>query len=132
MATVQRNERVKDKQTKAELKAEQSERTYFLLIDDADATREARQWVMEQYPDSDARVVAELRLHRLTEGHTVIPIYKNGEIAQGEAVKVSDHWAAGNAASLVVSSFVPAVAKAVLPCTVNYRSDSGTLRVCMA
>lgn len=124
---------MKDKPTRAETKAEHNERTYFLLIDDADATREARQWVMQQYPESEARVVAELRLQRLTERHTVIPIFKNGSIEQGAPVKVSDHWDRGNEDSpVVVSSFVPAVAKSVLPCTVNYRSDSRTLRVCFS
>ena len=110
--------------------AEFDDRTYFLLIDDESATREARQWVMEQYPNSDARVVAELRLQKLTQQHTVIPIFKNNGIEQGPAVKVSDHWAnAEMDGSIVLSSFVPAVAKSVLPCTVNYRSDAGTLRV---
>jgi hypothetical protein len=122
---------VKDKaEQNAKPAVEFNDRTYFLLIDDANATREARQWVMQQYPDSEARVVAELRLHRLTARHTVIPIFKNGSIEQGSPVKVSDHWDQANEENpVVVSSFVPAVAKSVLPCTVNYRSDSGTLRV---
>jgi hypothetical protein len=122
---------VKDKaELNAEPEAEFDDRTYFLLIDDESATREARQWVMEQYPNSDARVVAELRLQKLTERHTVIPIFKNNGIEQGEAVKVSDHWDQAKVdGSIVLSSFVPAVAKSVLPCTVNYRSDAGTLRV---
>jgi hypothetical protein len=122
---------VKDKaEPNAEPEAEFDDRTYFLLIDDESATREARQWVMEQYPNSDARVVAELRLQKLTRRHTVIPIFKNNGIEQGPAVKVSDHWEHAEVdGSIVLSSFVPAVAKSVLPCTVNYRSDSGTLRV---
>jgi hypothetical protein len=122
---------VKDKaELNAEPEAEFDDRTYFLLIDDESATREARQWVMEQYPTSDARVVAELRLQKLTQRHTVIPIFKNNGIEQGPAVKVSDHWEAADVdGSIVLSSFVPAVAKSVLPCTVNYRSDAGTLRV---
>jgi hypothetical protein len=122
---------VKDKaELNAKPEAEFDDRTYFLLIDDESATREARQWVMEQYPNSDARVVAELRLQKLTQRHTVIPIFKNNGIEQGPAVKVSDHWEQAEVnGSIVLSSFVPAVAKSVLPCTVNYRSDAGTLRV---
>src|SRR5262245_53894466 len=55
------------------------ETTYFVLINDEFEQKAAREYLRNKYPNSDARVVQELRLDRLTDKQTVIALYRGNQ-----------------------------------------------------
>jgi hypothetical protein len=56
-----------------------AETTYFVMIDDEYEKKAAKEYLRQMYPNTEARVVHELRLDRLTNKHHVIALFRGNE-----------------------------------------------------
>lgn len=130
--------------------AQMAETTYFVLVNDEYESKAGRAYLKTIYPQSLARVVTELRLDRLTDKHTVIPILRGDdrspavplvrdahgirvpqpapvtelmkEVREGQPVACAKYWqpGTGNEGELNVAGFLEEVGKSCVPAAVKY------------
>lgn len=53
--------------------------SYFIIQEDEYEKKAAREYIRSKYPNTQARIVTELRLDRLTDKHTVYALFRDNE-----------------------------------------------------
>lgn len=139
--------------------AQMAETTYFVLMNDEYESKAGRAYLKTIYPQSLARVVTDLRIDRLTDKHTVIPLFRGDdrtpavqlirdpqgirvpqhtpvaelmkEVREGQPVACAKHWSAssGNEGELNVTSFLEELGKSCVPAAVRYVPRENILRL---
>jgi hypothetical protein len=66
-----------------------SEHTYFVMVNDDYEKKAATAYVKSLYPGTAAKVVADLRLDRLTDKHTVIALRRPTECTPAVALRIN-------------------------------------------
>lgn len=138
---------------------QQDENTYFIYLADEYEAKAARAYLKSLYPTSLAKQVAELRLDRLTDKHTVIALRRDNErtpavqvivnpqgvrtlsytpptelmkeVAEAEPIKCSDFWhkVAGGEGELDLARFLEELGKRCSPAAIKYYERTQTLKL---
>lgn len=139
--------------------AQQDENTYFIYLADEHETKAARAYLKSLYPTSLAKQVAELRLDRLTDKHTVIALRRDNErtpavqvivnpqgvrtlsqtpmaelmkeVQESEPLRCADFWhqRPGGDGELDLARFLEELGKRCTPAAIKYYERTQTLKL---
>lgn len=133
--------------------------TYFVMLDDEYEKKAAKEYLRQHYPNTNARVVHELRIDRLTDKHTVIALFRGnertdavrvvangqgirelkptplpelaGEVQESKPVRCAEYWQTieGNEGTLDVASFLTELGKKCTPAAIKLYPAQGFMKL---
>src|SRR5215471_6965243 len=139
-------------------RVQMAETTYFVMVSDDYEIKAAREYVKMMYPGTQAKVVHELRLDRLTDKHTVITLTRDNErtpavairhnpqgireisptpvaelakeVRESKPIAVEKYWAEVDGDGVVdLASFLTELGKGASPAAVKYLPSQGLLKL---